>query len=167
MVRSAPKQNASLSEVMTAPVIAASFVIVSTTAESSSTSFKSITFIAGPGASQLTSAMPSASVSSLKLAMALRLLRVRLARPVRKTKTVLVLLADEIDIGIVRALVLGARADLEIERVARGLVDEVMAVGDTGLEPRRVARSQHRRAAILDQRDLPLEHIDELVFGLV
>src|SRR3981081_4125792 len=167
MVRSAPTQNVSLSEVMTAPLIAASFAIVSTIAESSSITFKSIPFIARPGASQLTSAMPSASVSSLKLAMALRLLRVRLARPVRKTKTVLVLLAAQIDIGIVRALLLGARAHLGIGRVARGLVGGVMAVGDAGLEPRRVARSQHRRAAILDQRDLPLEHIDELVLGLV
>ena len=38
---------------------------------------------------------------------------------------------------------------------------------DPGLETRGVATLQHGRAAILDQHDLTLEHVNELVFGLV
>src|SRR5262249_45306323 len=94
-------------------------------------------------------------------------LRVRLARPAGKAKAALVPVVNEIDIGIVRPLALGTRADLEIDRVALRLVDEMVAVGDPGLETRGVAPLQHGRAAILDQHDLTLEHVNELVFGLV
>jgi len=66
-----------------------------------------------------------------------------------------------------RPLTLGTRADLKIDRVALRLIDEMMAVGDPSLETRGVAPLQHGRAAILDQHDLTLEHIHELVFGLV
>src|SRR5262245_38190228 len=66
-----------------------------------------------------------------------------------------------------RPLTLGTRADLKINRVASRLIDEMMAVGDPSLETRGVAPLQHGRVAILDQHDLTLEHINELVFGLV
>src|SRR5256885_17007725 len=66
-----------------------------------------------------------------------------------------------------RPLTLGTRADLKIDRVALRLIDEMMAVGDPSLETRGVAPLQHGRAAILDQHDLTLEHVNEFVFGLV
>ena len=66
-----------------------------------------------------------------------------------------------------RTLPLSARADLEVECIALRLVDEMMTVGHAGLEACRIAREQHGRAAVLDQHDLALEHIDELIFGLV
>src|SRR5262249_5442558 len=66
-----------------------------------------------------------------------------------------------------RALTLGARADLEVDRVTLRPIDEMMTVSDPSLKTRGVARLQHGRAAVLDQHDLALEHVDELVFGLV
>jgi hypothetical protein len=67
MVRSAPPENASLPEVMTQPLMAASpatrrrsfFELVDDLRSSS-------TFIGRPGMSQVTSAMPSPSTSNLK-----------------------------------------------------------------------------------------------------
>ena len=67
MVRSAPPQKRSLPEVTTAPLMAASFATLSTICDSSSVTEASITFIERPGMSQVTSAMPSGSMSSLKL----------------------------------------------------------------------------------------------------
>src|SRR5215211_4942160 len=69
--RSAPAQNASLLEVMTTPLIAASAVVCLTISSSSSTDVSSSTFIERPGISQVTSAMPSASVSILKFLKAM------------------------------------------------------------------------------------------------
>src|SRR5215471_10220781 len=66
-----------------------------------------------------------------------------------------------------RALTLCARADLEVDRVALRPIYEMMTVSDPSLETRGIARLQHGRAAILDQHDLTLEHVNELVFGLV
>src|SRR5712692_7123811 len=66
-----------------------------------------------------------------------------------------------------RALTLCARADLEVDRVALRPIDEMMTVSDPSLETRGVAPLQHGRAAILDQHDLALEHVNEFVFGLV
>src|SRR5206468_5828019 len=43
----------------------------------------------------------------------------------------------------------------------------MMAVGNTGLEARAVARLEHGLAAILDQNDFAFEHIDELVLLLM
>src|SRR5579871_155658 len=71
MDRSAPAQNASLLEVMTTPFTAASAVVCFTIASSSSIEVGSSTFIERPGMSQVTSAMPSASVSSLKFLKAM------------------------------------------------------------------------------------------------
>ena len=44
-----------------------------------------------------------------------------------------------IDVGEMRAFARGARADLEIDGVAVGAVDEMVAVGDAGLEAGGVA----------------------------
>src|SRR5262245_42133749 len=66
-----------------------------------------------------------------------------------------------------RALTLCARADLEVDHVALRPIDEMMTVSDPSLETRGVARLQHGRATVLDQRDLALEDVNELVFGLV
>jgi hypothetical protein len=60
-----------------------------------------------------------------------------------------------------------ARADLEIKRLARGFVDELMAVGDAGLEAGGIARAQQRLALVLDQYNLALEDKDEFVLILV
>src|SRR5690606_38258551 len=56
-----------LPEVLTAPLIAASLAIRSTSADNSSIAARSMRFIERPGMSQVRSAMPSASMSSLKL----------------------------------------------------------------------------------------------------
>ena len=66
-VRSAPAQNVSLPEVITTPLTAASPASCSTSAASSSMPASEITFIERPGTSQVTSAMPSPSMSTLKL----------------------------------------------------------------------------------------------------
>src|SRR5262249_23226242 len=60
-----------------------------------------------------------------------------------------------------------ARSDFEIDGVAVRAVDEMMAVGDAGLEAGGVAESERRFALVLDQHDLTLEHEDELVLLLM
>src|SRR6476661_2203176 len=52
-----------------------------------------------------------------------------------------------------RALTLCARADLEVDRVALRPIDEMMTISDPSLETRGVARLQHGRYTIVDQRD--------------
>src|SRR3954471_6167529 len=71
MERSAPAEKASLPEVITTPFTAASAVVWSTMAPSSSIVWVSSTFIERPGMSHVTSAMPSASVSTLKFLKAM------------------------------------------------------------------------------------------------
>src|SRR3954465_3802341 len=71
MDRSAPAENASLPEVITTPFTAASAVVWSTMAPSSSIVNVSSTFMERPGMSHVTSAMPSASVSTLKFLKAM------------------------------------------------------------------------------------------------
>src|SRR5207244_12394818 len=95
------------------------------------------------------------------------LLRIGLARPVQATHAAVVPLKDEIDVRIVGAFGSGARADLEIEHIALRLVDEMMTVGNSGLEARAVAGLEHGLAAVLYQGDFAFEHIDELVLLLV
>src|SRR6202023_1296004 len=56
---------------------------------------------------------------------------------------------------------------LEVGRVALRPIDEMMTASNPDLETRGVARLQHGRATVLDQRDLALEDVNELVFGLV
>ena len=72
--RSAPAHSASLPEVMTTPFTAASAEVCLTISSSSVTEVSSSTFIERPGVSQVTSTMPSASVSSLKFLKAMWLL---------------------------------------------------------------------------------------------
>ena len=69
--RSAPADSASLPEVMTTPFTAASAEVCFTIASSSLTEVSSSTFIERPGISHVTSAMPSASVSTLKFLKAM------------------------------------------------------------------------------------------------
>src|SRR5882757_2977481 len=69
--RSAPAQSASLPEVMTTPFTAASAVVCLTISSSPVAEVSSSTFIERPGVSQVTSTMPSASVSSLKFLKAM------------------------------------------------------------------------------------------------
>ena len=67
MVRSAPPEKVSLPEVMTAPLTASSPATWSMILSSSSITSSVKTFIDLSGMSQVTSAMPSASVSTVKL----------------------------------------------------------------------------------------------------
>src|ERR1700761_2495279 len=69
--RSAPADSASLPEVMTTPFTAASAEVCFTIPSSSLIEVSSSTFIERPGVSHVTSAMPSASVSSLKFLKAM------------------------------------------------------------------------------------------------
>src|SRR6266699_2231490 len=69
--RSAPAEKASLPEVTTTPLTAASADVCFTIASSSVIVVSSSTFIERPGMSQVTSAMPSASVSTLKFLKAM------------------------------------------------------------------------------------------------
>ena len=71
IVRSAPPQKASLAEVTTAPLMAASVATFSTMAPSSAITSMVMTFIERSAMSQVTSAMPSASTSNLKFGMTL------------------------------------------------------------------------------------------------
>ncbi len=67
IVRSAPPENASLPEVTTAPLIAGSVATCSMIWPISFVTSSVKTFIERPGLSQVMSAMPSASTSTLKL----------------------------------------------------------------------------------------------------
>src|SRR5690242_13020885 len=69
--RSAPAENASLAEVMTTPFTAASAEVCFTISCSSPSVGSSSTFIERPGMSHVTSAIPSASVSTLKFLKAM------------------------------------------------------------------------------------------------
>src|ERR1700692_3250333 len=69
--RSAPADKASLPEVMTTPLTAASAEVCFTISSSSLIEVSSSTFIERPGVSHVTSAMPSASVSILKFLKAM------------------------------------------------------------------------------------------------
>ena len=179
IVRSAPPEKVSLPEVTTAPLIAASAATLSTSALSSSIASGVSTFIDRPGMSQVISATPSASSVETEVLRGHRLVSdsgergkgIAVRRGVPSLRRVadagLVLGDGEIDVGIVRALARRARADLEIDGVAVGAVDEMVAVGDAGLEAGGVARPEDRLAVVLDQRQLAFEHVDELVLVLV
>src|SRR5260370_19640430 len=69
--RSAPPEHASLPEVTTTPLTAASVEVCFTICSSSVIVVSSSTFIERPGISHVTSAMPSASVSTLKFLKAM------------------------------------------------------------------------------------------------
>src|SRR5262249_5811078 len=70
-----------------------------------------------------------------------------------------------IDIRIFGALADRSRADLEIDSILVGAVDQAVAVGDAGLESRRVASSQHHLAIVFTQHHFTGDHVDELILG--
>ncbi len=118
IVRSAPAQNVSLPEVMTTPLTAPSVASSSTIADSSSVAAASMTFIVRPGAFQVTSAMPSPSMSSVKLAKVVLLSAIGFAVLVGVTHALIVAHHHQVDVGIVDAFMLRARADFQIDGVA-------------------------------------------------
>lgn len=65
--RSAPPENVLLPDVNTTPLTAASATVASTMASNSSSTWAVKTFMDFSGISQVTRAMPSASVSTVKL----------------------------------------------------------------------------------------------------
>ena len=75
--------------------------------------------------------------------------------------------AHHVDVGAGDDIVAVARADLQIERRDRRAVDHVMAVAAVFGEGSAIARPEQRFAAVLDQRQLALQHIDELVLMAV
>src|SRR6266545_8268403 len=90
-----------------------------------------------------------------------------LARLAEVAAAAAVALHHEVDVGIVHALARGARADLQIDRVAVGAVDQAMGDAAAGLEAGGIPGPQHGLAVILLQDELAVEHVDELVLLLV
>src|SRR5437868_3029872 len=170
MVRSAPPPNVSLPEVTTAPLIAASAATLSTISLSSAITDWSITFIERPGMSQVMSAMPSPSTSSLKLVMFVSpkvAASVRFAGFVQDAHDTVVALEFQIAARIVRAFALRARADLEQQHVALRAVHDAVAVRHVRLPAGAVTGLERDLAALFDQHALALQDVDELVLLFV
>src|SRR5205814_4873831 len=72
-----------------------------------------------------------------------------------------------VNAGIVNAVMFRARADFQIDRIARAAVDQAMTVCNTGLPPGRLAGPQRGLTVVLAQHDLTLDDVDELVFGFM
>ena len=179
MVRSAPPQNASLPDVSTAPLMAASVATRSAIAASSSVTFSSMTFIERPGMFQVTSAMPSASISKVKFWKVIRVSRRRLisSRPCGQQITMnracrpyacSVLPRHRGRSACPRRDIRRARVSSACrfrDRPRRGpIVDQMMAVRHVGLEAGGIAGLEQRLAAVLDQNHFAFEDIDQLVF---
>src|SRR5262249_35499179 len=154
IVRSAPPQKASLPEVTTAPLMAASAVTLSTNAPNSSITLVVMTFIERSAISQVISAIPSASTSSLKLAIAgsysfLRVISFEIMQLVRfavlfgVTRTLLVARDHHVDVRIMRPFRRSTRADLDENRVAVRAVHQAMTIRDAGLPCGGVAGAEH------------------------
>src|SRR5215470_8026909 len=79
------------------------------------------------------------------------------ARPVRTLD------GHEIVVGISRRIASRPIADLEIDNVDRGSIDEVMPVAGAGFEAGAHARLERGLAAIGDERRTAFEDVDELV----
>src|SRR5262245_37234620 len=171
MVRSAPPQNAALPEVMTAPLIAASLVTLSTTVPSSSMASIVMTFIERSGMSHVINAIPSASTSILKLAIAGSSVPthalVRLAILSGVARALFAALDHHVDVGVMRALECRARADLDKHRIAFRAIDQAMAVRHPRLPGRGIAWPKHGFALVLTQDDFAFEYVDELVLAFV
>src|SRR5262245_9044917 len=90
-----------------------------------------------------------------------------LARLAEEAAPAAVALHHEVDIGIMHPLACRAGADLEIDRVPAGAVDQAMGDAAAGLEAGGIAGTQHRLAVVLLQHQLAVEHVDELVLLLV
>src|SRR5215510_6435223 len=73
-----------------------------------------------------------------------------------------VALHHEIDVGIMHTLAFSARADLEIDRVARGAVDQAVGDAASRFEAGGVAGLEHGLAVVLTEDQFALEHVDEL-----
>src|SRR5262249_14534823 len=78
-----------------------------------------------------------------------------------------VALGAHVDVRIVRGLARRAAADLDVDGVALGAVDQAIAVRDARLPSGGVPWPEHGLAAVLAQHHLALEHVDELVLVLV
>jgi hypothetical protein len=72
-----------------------------------------------------------------------------------------------VDVRVLAAVGVVAAADDEQQRLRIRAVDEVVSVRDAGLEAGGVAGHERHFAAVLDQHDLAVEHVDELVLALV
>src|SRR5262249_21396704 len=79
------------------------------------------------------------------------------------TLAVLAVDRGEVVVRVVRQVARRAVADLEIERVARGTIDQVVAVLLAGREAGAAARRQGLLAGVGDQHQLALDDPDELV----
>src|SRR6185312_4985735 len=167
-VRSAPAQNVALAEVTTAPLMAASATTFSTSAASSSMTSTLMTFIERPAMSQVSSAMPSASTSKVKLLMcAVPSPSIRCAVSVQIAAALFVAFHDQIDVGIMHALGPCACADFEIDRDAVGTIEQPVRVAAAGLESRGVAGLEHDLDAVLRQHQFTFQYINEFVFLLM
>src|SRR5690348_6910025 len=77
---------------------------------------------------------------------------------------VLVALVAHVDVGVDRGFDRRASANLEIDAVLLGLIDQTVANPAVGFPAGGIAGRQHDFAVVLAERDLALQHIDELVF---
>src|SRR5262249_2050066 len=160
ILRSAPPQKASLLEVTIAPLMAASAVTLSTSIPNSSITLVVMTFIERSAMFQVISAIPSASTSIWKLAIApsyssLRMIFSEIMQLVSfavlfgVTRTLLVAHHHHVDVGIMRAISRSTRADLAENRVAARAVDQAMPIRYAGFPRNHVAGPEHRFATIL------------------
>src|SRR3569833_945888 len=164
MVRSAPPQKASLPDVTTTPLMAASATTLSRMAESSAVVSAVMTFIDRPGISQVTSAMPAVSTSYLNMAIGSSPSSdVRLAGLVQPARGAPLAHQMQVVVRVMNALVRRPRADLDIDGVVARTVDEATRVAVVRLEAGAVAGLEHDLAGDVDQHQLDLEDEDELV----
>src|SRR5262245_20725236 len=183
IVRSAPPQKASLPEVTTTPLMAVSAATLSTSAPNSSITPVLMTFMERPAMSQVTSAIPSASTSILKFAIAdscspahdhfetgptfrCSCLK-RFAIFPRVTCAFFVTHHHHIDLGIMRTLGRGTRTDFDKDRITIRTIDQTVSDGNSRLPGGRIPRLEHDVASILPQHHLSLEHVDEFVLALM
>ena len=71
------------------------------------------------------------------------------------------------NVAVVHALVRGAGADLQIDRIDGTAVDQAVADAASGLEPRGISGLENRFPLVLLQYQLTFQHVDELVLLLV
>src|SRR5262249_54406410 len=148
--------------VTTTPLMAASVATLSTSAPSSSITLELMTFIERPGISQVTSAIPSASTSVLKFAIAgssphFGIALVRLAVLPGVPSTFFVGYDHHVDIGIMCALRCGARPDLDEDRIAVRAINQTVAIRHAGLPGRCLARLEHGLPAVFAQHHFALK----------
>src|SRR6266478_912271 len=60
---------------------------------------------------------------------------------------------------------LRARANLQVDGIPFGPINQTMAVGDAGLEPSRVSRAHHDLAAVFAQHHFAGQHVNEFILG--